>query len=340
MATGPDIPTDHVGAVLEGIDDALTEAESAGDDRAVANLLAAGAHAALRRGDARAARGFGERAARTQVRHRTAQYDCVRAQSFAAAAAGDLEAALNQTIKARVLARDSGRHRDLADQSCTLASLYLALGAPEEARSCAAAALAAARIEGGLRDVEAVAAAWHACADGEAGDLDRAVAALTAIDTRGLNVTAHVDVACARAYWLLERGAAGDARAAETLATAALAAALRAGVDHRRTSLHAAIARAAARLGNDTQARDELERARRASDRAEPGAMAHLALAGGEVLTSADSQRAVMLGAARARILRTASRREDPRAYCTGVRLHRRLLELTGGIPADLPGPE
>jgi len=46
----------------------------------------------------------------------------------------------------------------------------------------------------------------------------------------------------------------------------------------------------------------------------------------------------VMIGAARARILRTASRREDPRAYCTGVRLHRRLLELTGGIPADLPG--
>lgn len=339
MATGSDIPADHVGAVLEGIDDALTEAETAGDDRAVANLLAAGAHAALRRGDARAARGFGERAARTRVHHRTAQYDCVRAQSFAAAAAGDLEAALNQTIKARVLARDSGRHRDLADQSCTLAALYLALGAPDEARSCASAALAAARVEA-VREVEAVAAAWHACADGEAGDLDRAVDALAGLDVAELGVAANVDVACARAYWLLERGAAGDARAAEEIATSALAAALRAGVDHRRTSLHAAIARAAARRGDDVQAREELERARRASDRAEPAALALLALAAAEVLMPSDPQRQVMLGAARARILRTASRREDPRAYCTGVRLHRRLLELTGGIPADLPGPE
>jgi hypothetical protein len=66
--------------------------------------------------------------------------------------------------------------------------------------------------------------------------------------------------------------------------------------------------------------------------------LALLALAAGEVLTPADSQRQVMLSAARARILRTASRREDPRAFCTGVRLHRRLLELTGGIPSDLPG--
>lgn len=338
MGNGPDIPADHVGAVLEGIDDALDEAESAGDDRAVANLLAAGAQAALRQGDARAARGFGERAARARFHHRTAQYDAVRAQSFAATAAGDLEAALNQTIKARVLARDSGRHRDLADQSCTLAALYLSLGAPEEARSCAEAALAAARIEA-VRDVEAVAAAWRACADGEAGLLDRAAAALAQIDTSDLGVAAQVDVACARAYWLLERGAAGDARTAEEVATGALASALRAGVDHRRTTLHASIARATARRGDDTRAREELERARRSSDRAEPAALSLLALAAGEVLGSNDSQRQVMLGAARARVLRTASRREDPRAYCTAVRLHRRLLELTGGIPADLPGP-
>ncbi len=338
MATGPAIPADHVGAILEGIDDALTEAELAGDDRAVANLLAAGAHAALRQGDARAARGFGERAARARFQHRTAQYDAVRAQGFAATAAGDLEAALNQTIKARVLARDSGRHRDLADQSCTLAALYLALGAPDEARSCADAALAAARVEA-AHDLEAVAAAWRACADGEAGFLDLAATALAAIDTSGRGVTAQVDVACARTYWLLERGAAGDARTSEDVATAALAAAIRAGVDHRRTALHATVARALARRGDDVRAREELERARRSSDRAESSALSLLALAAGEVLASTESQRQVMLGAARARVLRTASRREDPRAYCTGVRLHRRLLELTGGIPADLPGP-
>jgi len=338
VGDGPDIPADHVGAVLEGIDDALLEAESQGDDRAVANLLAAGAHAALRRGDARAARTFGERAAKTRFHHRTAQYDAVRAQGFAATATGDLEAALNQTIKARVIARDSGRGRDLADQSCTLAALYLALGAPEEARSCAEAALAAARLEA-ARDVAAVAAAWRASADGEAGYLDRAATALAEIDMTSLSVAAQVDVACARTYWLLERGAAGDARTAEEVATAALAAAIRAGVDHRRTALHASIARAVARRGADAQAREELERARRSSDRAEPAALSLLALAAGEVLVPADSQRQVMLSAARARILRTAARREDPRAYCTSVRLHRRLLELTGGIPSDLPGP-
>ncbi|HUQ02383.1 MAG TPA: hypothetical protein VM261_07795 [Kofleriaceae bacterium] len=338
MGTGPDIPADHVGLVLEGIDDALTEAESAGDDRAVANLLAAGAHAALRRGDARAAHHFGERAAKTRFHNRTAQYDAVRAQGFAATAAGDLEAALNQTIKARVIARDSGRNHDLADQSCTLAALYLALGAPDEARSCADAALMAARIET-MHDVEAVAGAWRASADGEAGLLDRAAAALAEIATKDLGVVAQVDVACARAYWLLERGAAGDARTAEGVATAALAAAIRAGVDHRATALHASVARAAARQGDDARAREELERARRSSDRAEPQSLSLLALAASEVLTSADSQRHVMLSAARARILRTASRREDPRSYCTAVRLNRRLLELTGGIPSDLPGP-
>jgi hypothetical protein len=215
--------------------------------------------------------------------------------------------------------------------------LYLALGAPEEARSCADAALMAARLEA-ARDVEAVAAAWRASADGEAGLLDKAAAALADIETADLSVAAQVDVACARAYWLLERGASGDARTAEEVATAALAAAIRTGVDHRRTALHASIARAAARQGDDARARDELERARRSSDRAEPAALGLLALAAGEVLTPAESQRQVMLSAARARVLRTAARREDPRAYCVGVRLHRRLLELTGGIPSDLPG--
>ncbi len=338
VADGRDIPAEHVGAVLEGIDAALSEAEAAGDDRALANLLAAGAHAALRKGDARTARTFGERAARARFQHHTAQYDAIRAQGFAATAAGDLETALHQTIKARVLARDRGRHRDLAEQSCTLAALYLALGAPAEARSCADAALGAARHED-ARDVAASASAWRACADGETGLLDHAVDALAAIDMADLSVATQVDVACARAYWLLERGADGDARTAEDVAAAALTAARRAGVDHRRTTLHAHLARAAARRGDGDRAREELERARRSSDRAEPAALSLLALAAGEVLTSTDTQRQVMLGAARARVLRTASRREDPRAYCTAVRLHRRLLELTGGIPADLPGP-
>jgi hypothetical protein len=40
---------------------------------------------------------------------------------------------------------------------------------------------------------------------------------------------------------------------------------------------------------------------------------------------------------ARTRILRAAARREDPHAFCTHVRVNRRLLELTGGVPSDLP---
>ncbi len=337
MGHGSDMPDDHVGAVLEGIDAALASAERDDDDRELARLLAAAAHAALRKGDARSARGFGERASRANLRHRTAQYDALRAQGFAATAAGELEAALNQTIKARAMARDLGRSHDFADQSCLLAVAYLALGFPHEARSCAQAGLAAARLDNAA-GVAAVATAWCASADGEHGDLDRAIAALGAIDLAGADLAAQVDVACARAYWLLERGAAGDARDAEAVATTALAAAIRAGVDHRRTALHASVARAAARRGDDACARAQLELARRASDRAEPGAMSLLALAGAEVLPAVESQRQVVLVAARARILRTAQRREDPRAYCIGVRLHRRLLELTGGVPDDLPG--
>src|SRR5262245_64822020 len=124
---------ERIAAILDDIEAALATAERADDDREVARLLAAGAHAALRRGDVPRARGFGDRAARGAFRHRTAQFDAIRAQGFAASAAGDLEAALNQTIKARALARDLGRVGEQADQSVALAAIYLALGAPAEA---------------------------------------------------------------------------------------------------------------------------------------------------------------------------------------------------------------
>jgi hypothetical protein len=61
------------------------------------------------------------------------------------------------------------------------------------------------------------------------------------------------------------------------------------------------------------------------------------ALAAAEVLPAAEPARQVVLSTARARILRRATRREDPHAFCVNVRLNRRLLELSGGVPPDLP---
>ncbi|MBE7451199.1 MAG: hypothetical protein HS111_20585 [Kofleriaceae bacterium] len=310
MADGRDIPAEHVGAVLEGIDAALSEAEAAGDDRALANLLAAGAHAALRKGDARTARTFGERAARARFQHHTAQYDAIRAQGFAATAAGDLETALHQTIKARVLARDRGRHRDLAEQSCTLAALYLALGAPAEARSCADAALGAARHED-ARDVAASASAWRACADGETGLLDHAVDALAAIDMADLSVATQVDVAACARDLLAARARRPTAtpapprtrrrrRSPPPAAPASITAAPR--------SAH--LARAAARRGGDARARGSSSApvARRTRP-SPPRCPCRRCLAAGEPSsrTSTDTQRQVMLGAAARRVLRTAS---------------------------------
>ena len=333
---------EEVGAQLDDIDAALTSAERADDDREVARLLAAGAHAALRRGDVPRARGFADRAARGSFRHRTAQLDAMRAQTFAATATGDLEAALHQTIKARAMARELGRTGELAEQSCALAAIQLALGAPAEARSCADAAIAAAAAvtaAGGRTDATAaLATLCRAGADAELGDLDGAVTRLSAVELAPLPVATRVDVACVLAFWLLERGAAGDSRRAETLAAEALAAAEQTGDHHRRTALHACLGRAAARRGDDALATSHLERARRSADRAEAAAVLLLALATAEVLPADDGKRHVVLASARTRILRTAARREDPRAFCAGVRLHRRLLELTGGVPADLPG--
>lgn len=324
--------------MLDDIEAALATAERADDDREVARLLAAGAHAALRRGDVPRARGFADRAARGAFRHRTAQFDAIRAQTFAASAAGDLESALHQSIKARALARELGRVGEQAEQSVTLAAIYLALGAPAEARSCAdAAGHAAAGLA--MHDVAALAEACAAAAIAELGDLDGALAVLDRIALAPLSVPARVDVACVHAFWLLERGASGDSRRAETLALDALAAAERTGDLHRRTAIHASLARGAGRRGDDDGARAHLELARRAADRAEPAALSLLALATAEVLPAGDPNRQVVLASARSRLLRTAGRREDPRGFCTGVRLHRHLLELSGGVPTDLPGP-
>jgi hypothetical protein len=89
-------------------------------------------------------------------------------------------------------------------------------------------------------------------------------------------------------------------------------------------------------MGARDEARELLGAARRAVEAADAFSELHLALAVAEVLPESDPARRASVGGARSRILRAAALRDDPVAYCTGVLLHRRLLELTGGVPDDL----
>lgn len=74
------------------------------------------------------------------------------------------------------------------------------------------------------------------------------------------------------------------------------------------------------------------------AQRAELASQLLLALAVAEVCPADSYRRRVVLNEARTRILRNAQRRDNPQAFCLEVRLNRRLLELSGGVPADLPG--
>jgi tetratricopeptide (TPR) repeat protein len=324
--------------VLDLAPEALGVAEAAGDHDAVASILAHATWSACRRGDVRKARELAEQAQQRSFPTRTAQYDCARAQAFAATAAGELESALHSITRARAIARELGHSHAVAVESNLLAEAYLELGYPHEAQACAESAedIARARRHDPLART---AAALVAVATAEAGDLDAALIRLGELGGVGAR-NVRIDTAAIHAYWLLERGAAGDARRAGELAGAGLVLGEAAGVESRYTPLCASLARARARLGDDASARAQLERARRMSDRCEPGAQSVLALAAAEVLPGSDPQRKVVLAGARARILRRAARREDPYAFCVNVRLNRRLLELSGGVPSDLPrGP-
>jgi tetratricopeptide (TPR) repeat protein len=342
--------------VLDLAPEAVGVAEAAGDLEAVASVLAHATWSAYRRGDVRRARELAEDAARRELVSPTAQYDCARSQAFAATAAGELEAALNAITRARAIARELGHTHAVAVESNLLAEAYLELGYPHEAQACAEAAeeIARARRHDPLARAASV---LVAVATAEAGDLDAALARLGEPATTppepsgdvpagrrsgrsggGIGSRmARIDTAAIHAYWLLERGAAGDARRADEIAASGLVLAEAAGVESRYTPLCASLARAKARLGDEAGARAQVERARRVSDRCEPGAQSVLALAAAEVLAASDPQRKVVLAGARARILRRAARREDPHAFCVHVRLNRRLLELSGGVPSDLP---
>lgn len=317
--------------------EAREAAEAIGDEDGVATVLALAGFAAYRRGDTRRCREIADRAAALVPVSRSAQYQSVRAQMFCATASGELESGLNLTMKARALAREMNRQVDIANESNNLAETYLELGYPHEALACAELA---ERLSGeaGHTGNQLTAQIFVAIASAETGDVDGGIAKLDAIPVRDQYPIVMLDAANLHAYWLLERGAAGDAAHARERATAGIEFALRSNTAHRLTALYASLARAHARLADQDAAREQFEHARRGADKVEPTAHSYLALAAAEVLSAGDPPRNVILMAARARILRVASRREDPHAFCVHVRHNRRLLELTGGVPADLPG--
>ncbi len=325
-----------IGRVLDLAEEALKASEEAGDEKAYASILASAAFAGYRRGDSRLANEYAERAATRTFSSQAAHYDCVRAQMFCSTCLGDLEAALNYATKARAMAREMNRPADVANESNNLAESYLELGCPIEACACAETAIFYAR-ESGHTGVEWYGQVMSAVATAEIGSLDRALEQFDELAHTDTNRIFSVDTATMHAYWLLERGAAGDADRARQIAEKAIESAKVAGVANRLTALYSNVARACARMGLAEDARAALEEARQASAMAEPRALSLLALAVAEVLPVSDPKRQVTLTSCRSRILRNAARREDPRSYCTNVRLNRRLLELSGGVPDDLP---
>jgi len=326
--------------VLELAEEALDVAEDEGDEQAYASVLAAAAFAGYRRGDSRLASEYAERAATRTFTSAPAHYDCMRAQMFCATCLGELEAALNYATKARAMARKMNRPADVANESNNLAESYLELGCPAEARACAETAITLAH-DSGHSSVELFGEVMRAVATAEAGDIDEAIEQFSRLDRRlETNRIFAVDTCTLHAYWLLDRGAAGDARLACEIAESGIGWAEAAGVTNRLTALYSNVARAHAREGEQTEALAALEKARRCAATAEPRAQSLLALSVAEVLPVSESKRKVALTNARARILRSAQRREDPRAFCNNVRLNRRLLELSGGVPSDLPYAE
>jgi tetratricopeptide (TPR) repeat protein len=322
--------------VLDLAEEALQAAHGVDDEESYACVLSHAAFAGYRAGDHRTATQYAERAMAHHFTSLAAQFDACRAQLFAACARGQLEASLASSQRAHDLAVELGRMADAANESNNLAETYLELGRPERAREHATRAADTARAAG-HRHVEAFARVLTAIAAAEIGELDRALELLGAVESLSVNRIFAVDAAAAESFWLLERGAAGDATRARAVARDAIAIAERAGVSNRLTALWSQVARSHSRDGDFDSARAVLGQARKALDRTAPNNESLLALAFAEVLGVEDPQRRVALSTARSRILRSAAQREDPTSFCTKVRIHRRLLELSGGVPRDLP---
>lgn len=321
--------------VLELAEDALAAADAVNDESAYAAVLAHAAFAAYRAGDAPLATRYGARAEAREPIDPAARYEASRARMFAACARGDSEVAYDLARGARDLALQTGRRADAANESNNLAEMLLELGRPDEARAEAQVASELA-VETGHRQVEVFARVVTAIATAEVGDLDPALELLAQVHAERVNAIFAMDAGAAEAFWLLERGAGGDVARAREVVLQTMEDTADTRVANRVTALYSQLARAYARDGDGDEALTALQVARRSLDKTEPKGELQLALALAEVFPVDDVRRRTALTNGRSRILRDAARRHDPRAYCLNVRLHRRLLELSGGVPADM----
>jgi tetratricopeptide (TPR) repeat protein len=324
-------------AALDLVDEALAAAERAGDREALANLLCHAAFCAYRRGDAQRAIRYADAAALGDFHTPRATIDALRAQLFAATAAGAFERALELASRVRELLLREHDLAGAANEHNNCAEEYLHLGLPDAAMAEANQAIGLAT-RAGHHPVARHARSLLALAACEAGDLATGLAGLRQVVADPSNIIFWLDTALGLSFWLLERNADGDAAEAAELSGAATARAAQVGVLHLVTALHATAARAARRLGDPEAALAQLARARQSADAADRAAELHLALALAELHGENDPARTVALRGARSRLLAAAEKRRDPRRFCTSVRLHRRILESSGGIPTDLPG--
>ena len=320
--------------VQQLIEEALAAAEEVGNDEAYGDILAHGAFAAYRRSDQRAANEYAARAGAHEFSSASGRYAAFRARMFAAVVAGDLEKSIRLSTQARACAREINNPAGMANESNNLAEFHLDLGYPFDGQKHAHEAVQLAR-KCGHRSLELLGEALSASTAGQVGSLDEALNRFDKL--RANDLVFAVDIATAHTFWLLERRAAGDAIKARNVAIAAIARADRAGILNRLSPLYANLARCNIHSGDRERAHEVLEKARKAAERAEVPSRLLLALAVAEVFPSDESIRKVVLNQARVSILRTAERRDDPWAYCVNVRLNRRLLELSGGVPTDLP---
>jgi tetratricopeptide (TPR) repeat protein len=321
---------------LDAADEALTAAEAVGDEVSYAVVLAHAAFAAYRRSEVREAARYATLASSRSFREPGATVMALRARMFAATAAGNYEQALDLSIEVRDRTLALGDLAQAANESNNIAESQLQLGRPLSAIEAATRAAGLAQ-RAGFATVERFARVLVGVAMAENGQLDAGVALLRREDVGVGSQVLQTDTQAALSFWMVERDAEGDAAEALRVSDAAITRARTVGLHHFLTTLLCTKARAQFRLTDERGARTSLEQARSAFDAGDVLSERHLAIAMGEILAPGDVARRTALGHARAHLLRDAGKRDDALAYCTGVRIHRRLLEMTGGVPLDLP---
>ncbi|HTM18878.1 MAG TPA: AAA family ATPase, partial [Kofleriaceae bacterium] len=319
-----------VRGVLERCDAALAAADAAGDEEIRASVLAIAAFAAYRMADLAGTERHAAAAAAMTPASGRARFHLLRARLFAAAMRHDVEEMVAISGQVRDQAAALGDLAGAANECNNLAEAQFDLGRPAQARADADRAVELATACG-HRALLASARFMLARADAESGDLDGGVDAMVAALHALRSMISYVDLCTITAFFLLERGRDGDHAMAAELASAGLVLAAEVSARHCSSDLHAALARARWRSGDPAAADRELAAMRAAYAPIEDAGQYHGALAVHEIAGADDA--AGTIAAARARLLAAAARRRDPRAYLTGTRLHRRLLEISGGVP-------